>query len=530
VSSLLRSNLAVASGTALSRLSGLARIVVFGVVIGQTALADAYRIGNETPNIVYELLIGGVLSATLVPLFTSFLVRDDEESTNVVVTVSLVLLVGMTIVAVIGAPLIFGLYTLDPSGTVDPDQFREVGTLLTRIFLVQIFFYGATGLATALLNSRRRFFAAAWSPILPNVIIIASLLSLPGAGSTEWTLGDVLDDERVRWTLGLGATAGIASMALVLIPAVRRAGVRFRPKLDFRHPAVRRLLTLSGWTFGYVVANQVVIVVVRNLADPGSGDASAYFDAYTFFVLPHGLLAMSIATTFVPEMARAVARKDRAAFTAQTSLGVRLIALLIVPAAIILFVLRRAIVGAFLQHGEYTPAAADNTSRALAGFAIGLIGFSIYLFALRGFYAHQDTRTPFVINVVECALNIVLAFALAPRYDILGLGLAFAIANVVGALWALQVLSYKVPGFPLRAVLGNLWPMVVAGVLAGEAMWLVATHVGGNAGGQAFLRLVVGAIVGVAVYVAVLLALRVPEVTAIGNRIRALDRPAPSQT
>ena len=252
--------------------------------------------------------------------------------------------------------------------------------------------------------------------------------------------------------------------------------MRFRPKLDFRHPAVRRLLTLSGWTLGYVVANQVVIVVVRNLADPGSGDASAYFDAYTFFVLPHGLLAMSIATTFVPEMARTVAHKDRAAFTAQTSLGVRLIALLIVPAAMILFVLRRAIVGAFLQHGEYTAAAADNTSRALAGFAIGLIGFSIYLFALRGFYAHQDTRTPFVINVFECVLNIVLAFALVPRYDILGLGLAFAIAHVVGALFALQVLSYKVPGFPLRGVLGNLWPMVLAGVVAGEVMWLVATQ------------------------------------------------------
>jgi putative peptidoglycan lipid II flippase len=530
VSSLLRSNLVVASGTALSRISGLARITVFGYVIGQTALADAYRIGNETPNIVYELLLGGVLSATLVPLFTSFDVKDDEESTNVVVTVSLVLLVGITVVAVIGAPLIFGLYTLDPSGTVDAEQFREVGTLLTRIFLLQIFFYGATGVANALLNSRRRFFAAAWSPILPNLIIIASLLSLPDAGSREWTLNDVLDSDRVRWTLGLGATAGIAAMAIVLIPAVYRAGVRFRPKLEFRHPAVRRLLTLSGWTLGYVVANQVVIVVVRNLADPGSGDASAYFDAYTFFVLPHGLLAMSIATTFVPEMARSVAHRDRAAFTAQTSLGVRLIALLIAPAAMILFVLRRAIVGAFLQHGEYTPAAAENTSRALAGFALGLIGFSIYLFALRGFYAHQDTRTPFVINVFECVLNIVLAFVLVPRYDILGLGLAFAIANVVGALFALQVLSYKVPGFPLRRVLGNLWPMVLAGVVAGEVMWLVATNVGGNAGGEALLRLTVGALVGIAVYVAILLALRVPEVTAIVDRFRVLGRPAPSQT
>jgi putative peptidoglycan lipid II flippase len=509
-------------------LTGLARITVLGYVIGQTALADAYRIGNETPNIVYELLLGGVLSATLVPLFTSFDERDDEESTNVVITVGLVVLAGITVLAVVGAPAIFGLYTLSPGGGVDPGQFREVGTLLTRIFLIQIFFYGATALANAWLNSQRRFFAAAWSPILPNVIIIISLLTLPDAGSRGWTLTDVIEDDRVRWTLGLGATAGIAAMALVLVPAVRRTGLHFRPRLDFRHPAVRRVLTLSGWTLGYVVANQVVVVVVRNLADPGSGDAAAYFDAYTFFVLPHGLLAMSIATTFVPEMARAVARRDRDGFTSRTSLGVRLIALLVIPAGIVLFVLRRAIVGLFLEHGEYTPAAADNTSRALAGFALGLIGFSIYLFALRGFFAHQDTRTPFVINLVECALNIVLAFALAPAYGILGLAIAFAIANVVGALWALQVLAYKVPGFALRRVLTSILPMVLAGVLAAEAMWLVARRVGGNAGGEALLRLTVGGVVGLVVYAALLLVLRVPEMTAVLDRVRPSRASSPA--
>ena len=88
--------------------------------------------------------------------------------------------------------------------------FRDVGTTLTRIFLVQILFYGLTGVANAYLNSRRRFFAAAWSPVLPNLIIIVTLLSLPSAGDTEWTLADVVVNDRLRWTLGLGATAGIA--------------------------------------------------------------------------------------------------------------------------------------------------------------------------------------------------------------------------------------------------------------------------------------------------------------------------------
>ena len=504
---LLRSNLVVATGTALSRISGLARVVVFGYVIGQSALADAYTIGNETPNIVYELLIGGVLSATLVPLFTSFLERDDDESTNVVITVALVVLAGVTAVAVLAAPWIFGLYTIDPAASVDPDELREVGTLLTRVFLLQIFFYGATALANAILNSRRRFFAAAWSPILPNVIIILTLLSLPGAGERTWSLGDVLDDTRLRWTLALGATAGIASMALVLIPAVRRAGLRFHPDLRFRHPAVRRLVVLSGWTFGFVIANQVTIAVVRNLADPGSGDARAYFVAFTFFVLPHGLLAVSIATTFAPEMARSVSRRDRRGFCEQASLGVRLIALLTVPAGVLLFVLRRAIVGAVLQHGEYTAANADRAARALGGFALGLVGFSLYLFVLRAFYAHQDTRTPFVINVVQNVLNIVLAIVLVGRYDLAGLGAALAISYVLSALWALQVLTYKVPGFPLRRVLASLWRMALAGIIAGEITWLVARQVGGDAGTDAVTRLLVGGIVGSLAYLGVLAAL-----------------------
>ena len=378
------------------------------------------------------------------------------------------------------------------------------------------------------MNSRRRFFAAAWSPVLANVVVIVTLLSLPEPGGDQWTLGDVMDDTRLRWTLGLGTTAGIAAMALVLIPAVHRAGLRYRPDLRFRHPAVKQLLALSGWTLGYVVANQVTIAVVRNLADPGSGDARAYFEAFTFFVLPHGLLAMSIATTFAPEMARSVTRGDRRAFNDQASLGVRLVALLTLPAGVLIFVLRRAIVGALLQHGEYTAANADNAARALGGFALGLVGFSVYLFVLRGFYAHQDTRTPFVINVVQNVLNIVLAILLVGRYDILGLGVALAVSYVVCALWALQVMSYKVPGFPLRTILASVWRMVLAGAIAGEMTFLVASRSGDDAGWPALLRVVVGAVVGTIVYVGVLVALRAPELTALRQRLpgrRRSDRP-----
>jgi putative peptidoglycan lipid II flippase len=520
MSGLLRSNVVVASGTALSRITGLLRLAVLGAVLGQTALTDAYLIANDTPNIVYELLLGGLLSATLVPLFSTFVETDDDESTNVVLTVSVVLMAALTVVAVIAAPLIFGLYSVNVADGVDPDLYRSVGTTLARIFLVQILFYGLVGLANAFLNSRRRFFAAAWAPILPNLIIIAFLLSLPNAGSGNWELADVLSNDRVRWTLGLGATVGIASMAAVLVPAMFATGYRFRPNFDFRHPAIRKLLSLSFWTIGFVIANQVALLVVRNLAEPGSSDASAYINAFTFFVLPHGLLAVSIATTFQPEMSRSVARRDRPAFVDQASLGLRMTALLTIPAGVGIFVLRQPIIGALLQHGEFSAEAADAAQRALAGLALGLGAFSIYMFVLRGFYAHKDTKTAFKINVVENLINIVLAFALVGRYGVLGLGMAFALAYAISSVWAMQVLSYKVPGFSVRSTLTSIAPMLLAALLMAEAVWLVTQHVGGNTGVDALIRLVVGAVVGVSVYAGVLVALGAPELDALRRRLR----------
>jgi putative peptidoglycan lipid II flippase len=514
VSSLLRSNITVAFGTALSRVTGLLRLMVFGWIIGQTALSDAYVIANETPNIVYDLLLGGVLSATLVPLFSSFIEADDDEATSVVITVAATLMAALTVVAVIAAPLIFRLYSLDPGGDVDPAMFHRVGTTLAQIFLLQIFFYGLTGLASAYLNSRRLFFAAAWSPVVSNLIIIATLFTLRGR---VWGLADIETNDRLKWTLGLGATAGIAVMALLTVAAARRSGFRLRFAWNLKHPAVKQVAKLSGWTLGFATANQIALIVVRNLAEPGSSIATAYFVAFTFFVLPHGLLAVSISTTFQPELARAVHRKDRPAFIEQTSLGVRLIVLLTLPAGLVMFALRRPIVGALLEYRNFSSSAAENTVRALAGFSLGLVGFSVYQFVLRGFYAHKDTRTAFVVNVAENAINIVLAILLVGRYGVLGLGLAYALAYLVSAVLVLKILSTKVRGFALRPIAEATSRMAIAAVLMAEAVWIATRSIGSDHGGGAFARLLSGGVVAPIVYIGVLIALRAPEVASLRN-------------
>lgn len=524
---LLRSNAVVALGTGLSRLTGMLKVIVFGFVIGQTALADAYDGANNSPNAVYELLLGGVLSATLVPLFTRLLEDDDRDGAEAVVGVSIIALTVITAIAVVFAPWIFRIFSLSPDAAVDANDFRTVGTALTRIFLLQIFFYGIAAVLGALLNAQRRFFAAAWSPVLANVVIICSLLYVPTLLDHEApVLRDVLDSPSFRWLLGLGATGGIALQALILLPAIHQAGLNFRFRFRPLHPAVKRLFALSGWTFGYVLANQVTVVIVKNLAVPGSGGQDAYAKASTFFYFPHGLLAMSIATTFIPEMARAVARRDRDAFVDRTALGVRLVGILTIPAAFGFLALARPIVGALLQHGQFDAAAADTTSRALAGLSLGLIGYSIYLFALRGFYAHQDTRTPFVINLGQNALNIVLAFALVGPFDVLGLGLAFAISYLAAAVVTLLVLRIKVPTFPAFDVLTGLSRVVVAGAAMGAVVWLAVRAFGDDDGGGAVLRLVAGTGVGVITYLGALQLLRAPEIEhlrTLRRRLRGLE-------
>lgn len=515
---LIRSNFVVASGTAVSRITGLVRIVIFGMVIGQTALADAFDGANNAPNAIYELFIGGVLSASLVPLFARLV---DNENNNIqksndidaIVSTALYVLVSVTVVAVLAAPAIFHLFSLSPSSAVDADAFRKAGTALTRIFLVQIFFYGISAISSALLNARRQFFAAAWSPVLANIVAIAFLLYIPSVGAeSPPQLGEVVSNNSLLWTLGLSTTVGVAIMALTQLLAVRKSGIRISLKPQFRHPAVARLIRLSTWTLGYVVANQIALVVIKNLASPGSGWVDAYAKAFIIFQLPHGLLAVSIATTFVPELSRLIHADNEPIFARRMSDGIRYTAMLTIPAAVGLFLLARPTIAVLLQHGNFDATATTDTARALSGLALGVAGFSVYLFVLRGFYARNDTRTPFFINLIENALNIVFALLLVDRFDILGLGMAFSLAYLVSAAMALAVLHRSTPSLQLAPLLVSILRVIGAAALMAIVVRLASGIIGSNVGVGALLRVLLSSLLGLLVYVISLLAFGAPDI------------------
>ena len=224
-SGLLRANVAVAAGTLASRITGLIRVALLVSVINEI-LADAYNTANNVPNVLYELVLGGVLTATLVPLFTEQDLHNDVEGTSAVVSVATLLLGGLTVVATLSASLIVRLYTFSTPQGSDPTVFRDITTLFAVIFLPQIFFYGITALASALLNSRGRFFAAAWAPVVNNVVVIGALIALPEVvTATPRDLALANSSTTLKLLLAIPTTGGIVMMALVLVPAVKRAGV-----------------------------------------------------------------------------------------------------------------------------------------------------------------------------------------------------------------------------------------------------------------------------------------------------------------
>lgn len=522
---LVRSSALVAVGTGLSRVTGLVRVFALLYALNQTWLTDVYNVANTMPNLVYELLLGGILSATLVPVFTERVKKEDGGTSAVVSTAALVLVV-VAVVGIIAAPWIiagFALALENPSAA-ELASYREVGTTLLRFFMPQVLFYGLITVVTAMLHARRHYLAPAYAPVLNNLVVSAMFLSLPtlvGRGVGEpGALVQAVGDTTLLLLLGLGTTAGVVAMAFAMVPALVRQRVPLRFNPDFRHPAVKTVVGLSGWTVGYVAANQMALLTVMWLAQTQpAGHLTAYTVAFIFFQLPHGLFAVSIMTTFMPELTRSAQDGDAAAFGERFTLGVRLMALVLLPASLGYLALSLPIV-ALLPITRGAPASV--TAGVVATLAIGLFGFSVYLFALRGFYARKNTRTPFLLNLTENGLNVALAVPLVVWLGVQGLGLAYSAAYLVGAVLAVRSLSKAVGGLGLRSVVGPVVRMGLAAGVCGLAAWAVSQPLASTG---PVAQIAVGVPVGVVVYGTALIALRVDEIATarrlISSRLRA---------
>lgn len=517
--SLGRATGVMAAGTLLSRITGFGQTLALTYALGQTALTDSYNVANTTPNIIYELILGGVLSATLVPVFVSLLARSDSgEATeaeqdaawrevSAVVTIVGVVAVAAALVFALAAPLIIRLYL---SSKTTPDQ-RILATTLLRMFAAQIVFYGIVSVTTAILQARRRFGPPMFAPVANNLIVISVFLAVPHVAHTV-EVGAFRHNTGAVLLLGIGTTAGIFGMAAAQAIHLPKVGFRPRWVWDPHSPTVRRVTRLSGWTLGFVLANQVSLWVVYRLATSHAGDQSAYVNATLFFLLPHGVYAVSVMSALQPDMAERWHHHDLAGFARHVGTGLRSVAAIIIPAAAGLVLLAHPIVDTILRHGHLTAAGAERTGGTLAALAVGLPAFSLYLLLMRAYQAMQDTKTMFLVYLVENGVNIVAALALYPRFGVQGLGAAFAVAYMVGTAVALYDLRRRTDGLIGAGMLPFFGYLAVATTALFIAVAFTVKILPGGGLGAGLLQLGAGIVVGAFALLAEAVVLRIDEV------------------
>ena len=530
--SLARSTAIMSAGTILSRLTGFVRqwsmAVALGVSItakGAIPIASAFNISNNIPNMVYELVAGGVLSSMFIPIFMEKLDREGESKAfQMANTLFSVFLLVLGVVALIG--------TIFPEPFVWTQTFtksvaeREVAVYLFRFFAVQIIFYAFVALTTGVLNSYRKFFAPALAPLFNNVVVIVVLLGfyLPLRESNP---------RLALIALGVGTTLGVVALFAGQVPALLKLGFRFRWSLDLSDPSLHKMLRKGVWLLVYVAVNIVGVSFRNAFATKTLADGSAALQyAWMWYQLPYGVLAVSYLTAIFPELSDTAGRRDWSAFKTYVSRGLRAMALLILPCAAMLLALGTPLVSLY-RFGAFPADAIPLVTWVLAGWTVGLFFFAAYMLVLRAFYAMQDTRTPAITTAILTVVHVALYAVLPPvlvgalpaslsDYALVGISLADSIFFALHLAVLLIILRRRVGGFGFAHVLDG-WGRALAGAaVGGLAAWgvLLATGALGTGAAGNIIRVAAGGCVGLAVSYGTLRILRIDELSYVDGLAR----------
>ena len=535
MSTVMRSSSLMASGTVVSRLTGILRDVAAAAALGFYLVADAFSLGNSLPTIIYILVVGGALNAVFVPQLVRRMKDDPDDgkayADRLLTLVGTVLLL-LSIVAVLAAPLIVDLYT--PADY--PRAEFELAVAFARLCLPQILFYGIYTMLSQVLNARGQFGAPMFAPIANNVVAIATFLLFISVAGTSAAADGVLTSSQVL-ILGIGTTLGVVVQALILIPLLLRSGHVWRLRFDWRDAGLGRAGVLAFWTIALVLVNQATYVVVARLATQANVDATVagvtaaglttYQKAHLVFMLPHSVITVSIVTAMLPALSRIAHSGDLPRVGREIGSTMRLAASFIVPIAAILLVTGSGIAVLLFGYGAAIPAQAAIMGQIVSVFMLSLLPFTLFYVLLRGFYALEDTRTPFFITVVFSLIWLALA---VPLFRLVGSGgpqvasLAFSygISYWIGMAVAWFILARRVGGLDSARTIGAVARMLGAGVFALLCMLgvraLLSTYVTGPATADKWAVLATVASVAVTGSVAYFVAawmLRISEVSAM---------------
>ena len=482
---LLGPSTVMATGTVVSRITGIARDIALAAALGFYLVSDAYSLGNSLPTIIYILVVGGALNAVFIPQLVRRMEKDDDGGSayaDRLITLTGSVLLALSILAVVAAPWIVDLYT--PADY--PQSQYDLAVAFARLCLPQIFFYGAYTMLSQVLNARGTFGAPMFAPIANNVVAITTFVLFIIVAGTSAAADGALTTGQVL-LLGIGTTAGVVVQAAILVPVLGRAGYRWRPRFDWKGQGLGKAAKLAGWTVGLVLVNQITYIVITRLAAQANVDAAAsgataagittYQKAHLVFMLPHSVITISIVTALLPALSR-LAHEGKLKEVGEDVAGaMRLVAALVVPIAAMLFVLGSDVSVLLFGYGAATTDQAAVMGDVVSIFMIGLLPFTLFYVLLRGFYAMEDTRTPFVVTVIFSVIMLALVLSLfafltdlgvtsAGGPQIAGIALGYVLAYWCGFVVLWWWLAHRLGSLQSGATMWVLLRLLIAGGIA----------------------------------------------------------------
>lgn len=517
-SSLARSSAVMASGSMVSRVLGLVRQSMILAIFGLGMAGNAWQVANSLPNMIYLLIAGGIFNAVLVPQITKASAdpAHGRQYVDRLLTLSILTLGGITLACMPLAPLLVRIFA---SGQWAPETF-DLATRFALWCLPSIFFYGLYSVLGQVLNARGRFGWFMWSPVLCNVVWIVGLIVFHvrfgglGGAVAPWTSG------AVAW-LGGTMTLGVAVQALVLIWPLWRDGFRYTPRWGFRGFGLGSAYRVAGWTFAALVVGQLGIVIqsqVLTTADPGDVSKLGYDSAYLLFMTPHGLITVSLVTALFTGMSHSAHRADRRAVAADASRGLSVIGATTIPIVVGAFALGPALTRVVFPRN--TIEATDAMAYVMVALLLGLTPLGMTYLVQRAFYAYEDAKTPFRLQIVTTVMTSVTALAAlaAPSpyrgvFVALGTALAAAVTTFVGIVWLQRKLGWIELGTVTRTCVRALIASSVPGLAAYVVFLLFQAVPGGRTG--SLLALIVGGLVFLALFVRMMSLLHLTEAEAL---------------
>ncbi len=534
-SSLLKSSAVMAAGTMASRLTGFVRTIVITAALGAQFLGDSFTIAYTLPTMVYILTVGGGLNSVFVPQLVRSMKEDEdggEAYASRLLTLVMVTLGLITVIVVLAAPVLIRLQ----SPTIANDvAANSVAVTFARYCLPTIFFMGIHVVMGQILNARGKFGAMMWTPVLNNIVMIftfGSFIWVYGTSAQTHMAVQTIPPEGVR-LLGIGTLLGLVVQALAMIPYLREAGFRFRPRFDWRGHGLGKTVALAKWTMLFVLANQAGLIVVTQLSTaagkssghPGTGFL-AYSNAQLIWAMPQAIITVSVMAALLPRISRAAADNDPGAIRDDISQGLRNSAVVIVPISFA-FVALGVPICTLLYSSSGGPAA-ESMGYILMAFGLGLIPYSVQYVVLRAFYAYEDTRTPFYNTVIVATANAAvsaLCYVILPaRWAVVGMAGAYGLAYAIGVGVAWRRLSKRLDGdLDGQHVLRSYARLCLASIpaaLVGGVLGYLITKVLGHGVFGSIAALVVGGIALLGVFVVVARRLRIQELNSVLGMVR----------